>query len=63
MRNKMGQFTHKCNEYYHPEDEGGIAWNDPTVGIVWPELDGEIYLSSKDVLLSFLSVEQNDVSK
>lgn len=29
-------FTYKCTDFYHPEDEGGIMWNDPDVGIQWP---------------------------
>lgn len=41
-------FAYKCDDYYHPNDEGGLAWDDPTVGIAWPELDGEIILSDKD---------------
>ena len=40
-------FTYKCDELYHPEDEGGIMWNDPDVGIKWPDC-GEILLSEKD---------------
>lgn len=34
------EFCYKCDDFYHPNDEGGIAWNDPEVGIVWPELTG-----------------------
>lgn len=45
---EVAEFTYKCDDYYHPEDEGGITWNDPTVGIVWPEIDCEICLSEKD---------------
>ena len=41
------EFAYKCDELYHPEDEGGIAWNDPTVAVNWPEV-GEIILSEKD---------------
>ena len=41
------EFAYKCDELYHPEDEGGIAWNDPDVGIKWPEVV-EIILSEKD---------------
>lgn len=41
------EFAYKCDEKYHPEDEGGILWNDPDVGIVWPDV-GEIILSEKD---------------
>ena len=40
-------FVYKCDELYHPEDEGGIMWNDPEIGIVWP-YDGEPLLSEKD---------------
>ena len=40
-------FCYKCDELYHPEDEGGIMWNDKDVGIKWP-LDGEPLLSEKD---------------
>lgn len=29
-------FTYKCTDYYHPEDEGGLAWNCPHVAIDWP---------------------------
>ena len=42
------EFTYKCDDFYHPEDEGGIMWNDPDIGIVWPEIEGEILLSEKD---------------
>lgn len=40
-------FAYKCDEFYHPEDEGGIMYNDPDVGVLWP-YDGEIILSEKD---------------
>ncbi len=40
-------FAYKCDELYHPEDEGGIMWNDPEIGVVWP-YKGEILLSEKD---------------
>lgn len=35
------EFCYKCTDFYHPGDEGGLAWNDPTIGIEWPELTGE----------------------
>ena len=41
------EFVYKCDELYHPEDEGGIMWNDPDVGIKWP-LNEEPSLSEKD---------------
>ena len=34
------EFTYKCTDFYHPNDEGGVAWNDPEIGIVWPKLGG-----------------------
>ncbi len=33
-------FCYKCDDFYHPNDEGGLAWNDPEIGIVWPFLSG-----------------------
>lgn len=43
------EFTYKCTDFYHPEDEGGILWNDPDIGIKWPmENIEEIILSEKD---------------
>ena len=41
-------FQYKCDEYYHPEVEDGIAWNDPQIGIEWPLSENEITLSDKD---------------
>lgn len=41
------EFAYKCDDFYHPEDEGGIIWNDPGIGIKWPEV-GEVMLSKKD---------------
>ena len=40
-------FCYKCDEKYHPEDEGGIMWNDPEINVSWP-YDGEVLLSEKD---------------
>lgn len=34
------EFCYKCTDFYHPGDEGGLAWNDPAIGITWPELTG-----------------------
>jgi dTDP-4-dehydrorhamnose 3,5-epimerase len=39
-------FVYKCTDYYHPQSEHGIAWNDPDIGIEWPIL--EVTLSDKD---------------
>lgn len=45
----QAEFVYKCTDYYHPEDEGGIAWNDASIGIKWPLDKVEaIMLSEKD---------------
>jgi dTDP-4-dehydrorhamnose 3,5-epimerase len=33
---EFAEFEYKCTNYYHPESEVSIAWNDPTVGVMWP---------------------------
>ena len=35
------EFCYKVNDFWHPNDEGGMAWNDPEIGIEWPEPNGE----------------------
>lgn len=55
-------FQYKCTDYYAPEFDGGVMWNDPDIGIKWP-LEGieEVLLSDKDSkqqsLKEFLSKE------
>jgi dTDP-4-dehydrorhamnose 3,5-epimerase len=41
-------FSYKCTDFYHPEDEGGIIWNDPAIGLAWPGLGMGYLLSEKD---------------
>ena len=41
------EFVYKCDDVYHPEDEGGVMYD--SCGIEWPEIDGEIILSEKDM--------------
>ena len=36
----VAEFCYKCTDFYHPGDEGGLAWNDPEIGIAWPQLTG-----------------------
>ena len=43
------EFVYKVDDYYHPNDEGGLMWNDKDIGIKWPVPEGfEIKLSDKD---------------
>ena len=42
-------FCYKCDDVYHPGDEGGLMWNDPSIGVEWPIAAGvEPNLSDKD---------------
>ena len=42
------QFTYKCTDFYDPENEGGIPYDDPTINILWPKLDVPYITSPKD---------------
>lgn len=45
------EFVYKVDDFYHPNDEGGLMWNDPDIAIEWPIEEGmEIKLSDKDKL-------------
>lgn len=44
---EKAEFAYKCDDFYHPEDEGGIMYN--SAGIEWPEIDDELVLSEKDL--------------
>ena len=41
-------FQYKCDDFYHPEAEGAIAWNDPEIAINWPISLADVILSEKD---------------
>ena len=45
---ETAEFAYKCDEVYHPEDEGGLIYNDPDIAIDWPNV-GELNLSEKDL--------------
>lgn len=45
--------AYKCTEFYDPEDEGGLRWNDPALGIAWPDIGQPPQLSAKDLSLPF----------
>lgn len=46
------EFCYKCDDVYHPGDEGGIMWNDPAVGIEWPPLQGDTAFDPSKIILS-----------
>lgn len=37
---ELAEFCYKCTDFYHPGDEGGLAWNDPSIDIQWPDIVG-----------------------
>ena len=45
---EQATFTYKCTDVYDPASEGGIPWNDPAIGIAWPELDVAYKTSERD---------------
>lgn len=53
----VADFEYKCTDYYHPEDEVGVIWNDPDIGIAWPIIDP--LLSDKDRRLPSLASLRN----
>ena len=57
------EFLYKCSDYYCPQEEWTIAWDDPTIAVAWPlELVGNIQLSSKDASGCFLdSMAEEDL--
>ena len=52
VRSEYAEFCYKVTDFYHPNDEGGLLWKDPAIGVEWPLPDGmteaELILSEKD---------------
>ena len=46
------EFAYKCDDIYHPNDECGLMWNDPEIGVEWPPLDGDEVLDPSKLILS-----------
>ena len=49
----IADFEYKCTDYYYPEDEGAIRWDDPSLDIPWPNI--KPILSNKDIQARFLN--------
>ena len=43
------EFAYKCTDFYHPNDEGGLKWNDPEIGVAWPLPEG---MTEEDLIIS-----------
>lgn len=46
------EFCYKCDDVYHPNDEGGLMWDDPAIGVEWPPLSGDEAFDPAKVVLS-----------
>ena len=55
---ETAEFAYKCDDFYHPEDEGGVMWNDKDIGVEWP-IDIEPILSEKDT--KYLSLKESKI--
>ena len=52
MLSDRAVFCYKCDDVYHPNDEGGLMWNDPAIGIEWPAFGGEAQFRADLLTLS-----------
>ena len=43
---ETAEFCYKCDDFYHANDEGGLAWNDPEIGVQWPGVTGTYHGSA-----------------
>ena len=55
----VADFLYKCTDYYHPESEQGVLWDDPQIGIQWPVTD--VLLSDKDKSNLLLSEQPEEL--
>ncbi|OUO46787.1 dTDP-4-dehydrorhamnose 3,5-epimerase [Olsenella sp. An285] len=46
------EFCYKCDDVYHPNDEGGLMWDDPAIGVEWPALEGDDAFDPAKLVLS-----------
>ena len=55
---ETADFLYKCTDYYHPEDEGGVLWNDPDLAIAWPVASPA--LSAKDQSFAAVAMTEKE---
>ncbi|MBQ1519990.1 MAG: dTDP-4-dehydrorhamnose 3,5-epimerase [Clostridia bacterium] len=61
VMSEIAEFCHKVTDFYHPNDEGGIRWNDPDIGVDWPIIEGvPVLLSEKDKVQPFIRELDNE---
>lgn len=60
VMSEEADFLYQCTDYYHPQSEQGIAWNDPGIGIEWPDVGVEPTVSTKDALYPYLKDQPAD---
>ncbi|MEH6639369.1 MAG: dTDP-4-dehydrorhamnose 3,5-epimerase [Porticoccaceae bacterium] len=56
---EVADFIYKCTNYYHPQSEQGILWNDPEIGVEWPRVD--VTVSEKDAMNPLLKSQALDL--
>lgn len=49
---ERAEFCYKCDDVYHPNDEGGLMWSDPSIGVEWPPLQGDTAFDETKIILS-----------
>lgn len=52
---EVADFVYRCTDTYHPESETGLRYDDPAIGIEWPDIDGPVQVSDKDAALPGLA--------
>ncbi|MBR6109415.1 MAG: dTDP-4-dehydrorhamnose 3,5-epimerase [Clostridia bacterium] len=61
VMSEIAEFCYKVTDFYHPNDEGGIRWNDPDIGVDWPIIEGvPVLLSEKDKEQPFIRELDNE---
>ena len=52
VMSESAEFCYKCDDVYHPNDEGGLPFDDPDIGIIWPAIGSDVVFDKKRVTLS-----------